>query len=166
MDWYEVQLSSSNDRRERKMERKRKRVREDSPPPPFTVAIEPIWKKVETPLWSCCVALGSTIYSIGGCDEIDGYYSEEVRAADMSLRQLRYVAPMTATRSSPHAVTADDKIYVFGGLHGDRKGPEMEVFDPINNMWESITAPSHPIMSPDYDDGFLVTYDEASKKLT
>ncbi|CAA7055258.1 unnamed protein product [Microthlaspi erraticum] len=87
----------------------------------------------------CVVAVGSSIYSIGG--PIDGSPSASVWVLDCHCHVWRKAPSMLVERENPAANVFDGKIYVAGGCRDFNSSNWMEVFDPKTQTWELVMCP-------------------------
>ncbi|CAA7055255.1 unnamed protein product [Microthlaspi erraticum] len=89
--------------------------------------------------WKGVVAVGSSIYAIGG-----GNYdspSSSVWVLDCRCHLWRKAPSMLVGRFCPTADVVDGKIYVAGGCEGLNSLNWMEVFDPKTQTWELVCCP-------------------------
>ncbi|CAA0822339.1 F-box/kelch-repeat protein [Striga hermonthica] len=109
-------------------------------------------------LLSAVVALGSTVYIIGGmcypefCPEVTRHHHNmhaAVRFFDVLRPEegWREAAPMHFPRVMPAAAAIDGKIYVLGGSNIDSPD-EGECFDPKTNRWDRLPAAGYKVGFP------------------
>ncbi|XP_022774346.1 uncharacterized protein LOC111316602 isoform X2 [Durio zibethinus] len=119
---------------------------------------------------SSCIALGSTIYCLGGFHKTKSSklvtHTRKVHCFDTrDPGGVRNKVPsMIKPRFQPHIHTLEGKIYVLGGLHkDDTSGPWLEMFDPCLNKWIGLS--SDPYISTPLDSCFTSALLEDSKIL-
>ena len=83
------------------------------------------------------VALGKYIYAIGGVNYYE--YTKAVEKYDPALNDWINAPDLNYTRGNFVAITANNKIYVIGGMTSSNQGTyflnSVEEFNPISNNW-------------------------------
>ncbi|KAH7846959.1 hypothetical protein Vadar_020092 [Vaccinium darrowii] len=123
-----------------------------------------------TPNGNMVVALGSTVYVLGGIADtnIAGEEEEEEEEVEVEVEveAWKRAPDMLNARNRGKAIIVEGKIYVFGGTHLDKaQDPWGEVFDPVKTKWEPLPPP--PVYLDDYElrAGPVVAYGPSSSSI-
>lgn len=89
-----------------------------------------------------------TIYVQAGCPEKGRL--RDLWAFNISTRQWRELAPAPEPeRGGTSIAYAEGKVYRMNGFDGNtEQGGSLDVFDPENNIWSTITYPADGISGP------------------
>ena len=89
--------------------------------------------------FAAAVSLNDNILVFGGCDGHNALRSCEVY--NTKLDRWQYISPMQCSRMKHSAVVHAGKVYVIGGLTGNRAGPvlkSVECYIPEENRWTEV----------------------------
>lgn len=117
--------------------------------------ITPLESKL-VPYGDMVVALGSTVYSLGGGSQV--FYFETGKGEEEERVWKNGPDMLNPRRRGGKAVAVDGKIYVFGGNDLEvSRDPWAEVFDPVRNEWKPLPPPLEYLTGFDLR-GPIVTY--------
>jgi len=83
------------------------------------------------------VAIGRSVYVIGGFVAASNEPATAVRVYDTTARTWRQVAPLPSPRGGHAAAVLDGKIHVIGGGNAVSTIADHSVYDPITNAWHA-----------------------------
>ncbi|KAK3032649.1 hypothetical protein RJ639_036609 [Escallonia herrerae] len=166
--WYRLKLPLTIDLKQKKKKKRTRTLkgkRSKSSGGADGSVLVPLWRTKKVPLSSCCVALGSTVYSIGSRHPPPDRTSltRRVRKADLSCPKRGWngsTIKMKCQRKYCSAVALDGTVYVFGGTI---KTPWAEAFNPSWGEWRGLSEP--PFTFPTIPGTYALALDDDSKKI-